>query len=131
MVKLRMFVLLLIALVMLIGCSKQQLINIKETNNPTAIDILTEDPNVDIFQLQDIVYVNASNIDWVQNNELTVGEKIGVITKRYKNEKTFKNGMATVLQIGTEIYKPVEKIGPVLIVISNGNVTRYLGLIEG
>jgi hypothetical protein len=131
--RVRILIFILIGLLLLTGCNQTQphFSDTKATNNPTAREILTENPNADIFQLEGIVYVNASNIEWVQKEVLTIGEKVGTITKRNKDAMTFENGMATHLPVGTEIFRPMEKSGAILIVKLNGYEIRYLGLIEG
>lgn len=101
------------------------------THNPTAKEILVQTPNADIFQYKGIVYSNASDIEWVQTIELTIGKSIGTITKQYKDGLTFEDEMATKLPVGTEIYEPLKKSGPILIVKLNDMEIRYLGLIEG
>jgi hypothetical protein len=125
-----------IALLMLTGCNQSKVINsehptTESTHNPTAKEILAQNPNADIFQHKGIIYTNAINIEWVEQTELTIGESAGTIKKQYKDGLTFENGMATKLPVGVEIFEPVKKSGPVLIVKLSGKEMRYLGLIEG
>jgi len=101
-----------------------------ETHNPTAEEILSQNPDADIFQLNGIIYSNASNVEWVQAEELTIGETIGTITKQYTDGLTFEEEIATKLPVGTEIFKPL-KGGGILIAKLNDKEIRYLGLIEG
>jgi len=101
------------------------------THNLTAKDILVQNPNADIFQFNGIIYSNASNIEWVQQTELATGNIVVTITKQYKDSDTFEDSMATQLPIGTEIYEPLIKSGPILIVKLSDKEVRYLGLIEG
>ncbi|MEC0229791.1 hypothetical protein [Paenibacillus alba] len=111
----------LIALLMLAGCNQT-------THNPTAKEILVQNPNADVFQHKGIIYTNASNIEWVQQTELTIGEKVGVIKSQYKKGLTFENEMATKLPVGVEIFDGGRSI---LIVKLEGKEIRYLGMIEG
>jgi len=126
----------ILCLVILAGCNQVEVgnagkINDKfETHNPTAEEILSKDPDADIFQLNGIIYSNASNIDWVQTEELTAGEIIGTVTKQYTDGLAFEDEIATILPVGTEILKPL-KGGGILIVKVNDKEIRYLGLIEG
>ena len=128
---------LFIALMILTGCSQSPAIHSQPSNiqssigNPTAKEMLAQNPVADFFQYNDIVYANASDIEWVQQAELTIGEHVGTITKQYTDDLTFEHEMATKLPVGTEIYEPVKNKGPVLIVTVNGEEIRYLGLIEG
>ena len=124
----------LVVLFILTGCNQSEGVPSEQsaaTHNPTADEILAKNPNADIFQLDGIIYSNANNVEWVQQSELTIGEKVGTITKKYKDGLTFEDKMATKLPVGAEIFEPVKKSGPILIVRLNDNEIRYLGLIEG
>jgi len=89
----------LIFLFFLTGCSQS-------VGNPTASDIIEENEDADIFQWNDgLVYLNASNIEKVQELELTKGEELGEITRQTSNKWLFKDGAATQLPVGTKIYK--------------------------
>lgn len=131
----RILVFIFIGLLALSGCNQthQSVSETKPTSNPTVMDILADNPDADIFQLQGIIYKNAKDIDWVQSEELSIGEKVGTIAKQYKEGMAFEDGMATKLPVGAEIYEPAEKVGPILLVRLDPNerVMRYLGLIEG
>lgn len=99
--------------------------------NPTAEEILQQSKDADIFMFDDIVYVNADNLDWVQ--QLQIGElaEIGKIQTNYREGTDFINEMSTKLPIGTIIYEPTAKQGPVLIAEIAGKPVRYLELLEG
>jgi hypothetical protein len=101
------------------------------THNPTAQEMLRENPDADFFQLGGVVYMNAASIDWVQAEELQAEEKIGTIAKEYKQGAAFEDGMATKLPKGAEIYKPDTHGSLILIVKWNGDESRYLALLEG
>lgn len=122
----------LIALLMLTGCNQSKVTNsehptTESTHNPTANEILAQNPNADIFQHKGIIYTNASNIEWVQQTELKIGESVGTIKKQYIDGITFENEMATKLPVGAEIFES----GQILIVNLDGKEIRYLSLIEG
>lgn len=89
----------LIFLFFLTGCSQS-------VGNPKASNIIKENEDADIFQWNDgLVYVNASNIERVQELDLTKGEELGEITSQTTNKWLFKDGAATQLPVGTKIYK--------------------------
>jgi len=129
----RLIISLCIAIMMITGCNQVNLTGSKEyvIGNPTAKEILINDPNADIFQYKDIIYTNASDIEWVQQADLTIGKSVGTIQKQYQPDLAFEDEMATELPVGTVIYEPMKKRGPILIVVVNDEEVRYLGLIEG
>lgn len=107
--------------------------NVHETNtidNPTADEVLTKHKQTDIFLMNGIVYVNAEEIDWVIDLDLTIDEEVMEIIRRSDNGKDFIEGTASILPIGTKIYKPLEK-GDIYIAIVDGKEVRYFGLREG
>ncbi|GMK40403.1 hypothetical protein PCCS19_34590 [Paenibacillus sp. CCS19] len=127
---------LLIALLLLTGCNQSKAIHSEDsmteaTHNPTAQEIIAQDPDADIFQYKGVIYGNASKVEWVQQEKVTAGEKVGTITQQYKEGLNFEDGMATKLPVGVEFYEPTKKSGPILLVKLNGEEVRYLGLIEG
>ncbi|MGE7926871.1 hypothetical protein [Lysinibacillus xylanilyticus] len=95
--------------------------------NPTPKDFL-KDGKADIFVLDDIVYSNVENIDWVKELDYTIDEKIGVITKQTNKSKGFVNGTSNKLPVGTIIYKTDT---PINIAIVDGKEIPYLKMIEG
>lgn len=113
----------LATLFMLTGCI------IQTTHNPTAKETLAQNPNADIFQHKGIIYTNASNIEWVRQTELTIGERVGTIKKQYTDGLTFGNEMATKLPVGAEIFDGGGR--SILIVKLEGKEIRYLGMLEG
>jgi PBP1b-binding outer membrane lipoprotein LpoB len=131
----RIIVSLLIGLLMLTGCSQSKEINSAQpndtTHNPTAKEILLQNPNADIFQLNGIIYSNADKIEWVQQVDLTLEKTLATIKKQYEDGMNFEDQMATQLPVGAEIYEPVKKSGAILIVKIKDVEIRYLGLIEG
>lgn len=129
-----MLLLLTIALLtILTACDNfnEENTNEKAEGDPTPKEILADDENADIFFMDGIVYTNAENIEWVNNEDLTIGEKIGVIKNQTDNSKEFGNFTASKLPIGTEIYEPQNKSGSIYIVKLNNEEIPYLGLVEG
>ncbi len=98
--------------------------------NPTVDQVLTKYQQTDIFLMNDIVYVNSEEIDWVKALDLTIGEEVMEITSQSKNSETFIEGTASILPIGTKIYKPLEK-GDIYIAVVKDKEIRYLGWREG
>ncbi len=110
---------LCLSLVVLSGCVTN--------GNPTPTDFL-KNSKADIFVLDDIVYSNVENIDWVKELDYTIGEKIAVITKQTNKAKGFENGTSNKLPVGTIIY---ETDTPINIAIVDGKELPYLKMIEG
>ncbi|WP_286231896.1 hypothetical protein [Neobacillus mesonae] len=100
------------------------------SKNPDAEEVLRLNKNANIFQWEGLIY--TTNIDWVNELELTKGNLVGEITETFTNgnPKSFKNGMANKLPIGTKIYSAKEKPG-ILIVEYNGEEKYFLVLVEG
>ncbi|WP_058306383.1 hypothetical protein [Gracilibacillus massiliensis] len=115
----------------LIACNNQPTDNSEQQiGNPTAEEILADNENADIFVLNNIVYSNAEDIEWVKEQDLTLGEKVAEINKQTSNSDELNNYAATQLAVGTDIHAPIENSG-ILIVIVDGEELRYLGLVEG
>ncbi|WP_135557626.1 hypothetical protein [Paenibacillus cymbidii] len=123
----RIFMTLTIVIVLLSACSPTA----NSTHNPTAKEVLKAMPDADIFQFDGIVYQNASEVDWVRELQPAAGEKVGAITKTHRKGSSFRNGSATKLPVGTEIYASEPHVGPLLIVRQGGREIPYTGLIEG
>jgi hypothetical protein len=107
-------------------------LTVTSTHNPTGEEILKENNNADIFIFNNVVYVNASEIQWVQNLNLTIGEKVGSITNVYKSRSKFTNGTATKLLVDTEIFKALgDRSNEVLLAKVDDRIIIYLALVEG
>lgn len=100
--------------------------------NPEVQEILSSNKDADIF-LIDVVYINAeeNDVSWVNDLDLSLGNQYYEITKQATKPEEFESGTATKLPVGTKIYKPNEKHGPILIAVVNGKEIRYLGQLEG
>ncbi|WP_236687166.1 hypothetical protein [Ornithinibacillus californiensis] len=70
-------------------------------------------PDADLFEFDGYVY--KTGVDWIEDEELTKDEQIGVISE----------GMANKLPVGSKIFSVKEK-KPILIVEYNGLEKRYL-----
>lgn len=118
---------------LLIACNAQTIKEHKENitkGNPTVADILLDNTDADILLLNGIVYKNAVDIAWVNEEDLTLGKEVAVIKKQTKDAEEFTDGVATKLNVGTKIYKSVGN-GNIYIAVVKGKEIRYLGLIEG
>ena len=98
------------------------------TGNPTAQEILENDPKADIFQWNGTIY--ETNIDWVNELVLSESDFVGVIKYHTSNPNDFVDLSANVLPIGTEIYKVKER-NDILITKYNGELKYYYQLVEG
>lgn len=101
---------------------------VHETKNPDAKEILTLEPNADIFQYDDVIYI--THIDWVDELEITKDEQVGEIKAKNETDTNFENDMANKLQVGTKIFSVKER-NDILIVKYNEETLRYLALVEG
>ena len=92
-------VLLVISFSIISGCGEQDLV----IGKPTPEDFL-DTPDADIFLWEDVVFLNAHNIDWVTEKEYSLGNSIGEITKTTTIAKEFSNGTSSKLPLGTRLY---------------------------
>ncbi|SET18284.1 hypothetical protein SAMN05216389_106205 [Oceanobacillus limi] len=74
------------------------------THNPTAREIIKENPNADIIKLDGLVYSNVSDQDRIREQNILVGEKIGEVKKKSSSTWWYQDFYATKLPTGTEIY---------------------------
>lgn len=128
MVKRLFYVLIALALFTITGCS-----NGSETTKVTidsidAEEVLMLDPDADIFQYDGVIY--KTNIDWVEELSLTKDVQIGEIKTRNDANTDFKDGMANKLPVGAKIFS-AKKRGDILIVEFEGEILKYLAIVEG
>lgn len=116
----KLLISLSVLFIFLVGCSNA-------TSNPSPKDFLKND-NADIFLLNDYVFSNAEDVEWVTELEYEIGEQVGEISKQSDNSFRFKDGTANKLPIGTKIY---ETNTPAYIAIVNGEEIPYLKMVEG
>lgn len=117
-----MFILLL--LISLIGC------NTTDTSTHDDPDHLyRQNSDIDMIVYNGYAYIKASDIDWVMEMKLTIGDELGQIIEKYdpKLNKTFS---ATKLKIGTKVYISNEE-RMILIIEKDGITVPYLMMIEG
>ena len=114
------------------GCSNSSgtgKIEVHNTGNPDAKEILTLDPEADIFQFEGLIY--TTGIDWVEKLTLTKDEQVGVIKTRNDTDTNFEDEMSNKLPVGAKIFSTIEKEGPILLVESEGKILKYYALVEG
>lgn len=99
--------------------------------NPTAAEILAEDHDADIFQYNNLIYVNASMIDWVQEEIYEKGAEISEITGNNMDSDQFMDGTASKLPVGTKVFQTKGNGLLLLMVEKEGKEIIYLGLVEG
>jgi hypothetical protein len=131
MMKLIVFLLINITSILIpLGCESNNSSDIQvfSTANPTAEEVLSENPDADIFMFSEIIY-NAG-ISWVDELELTKDKYITEIMKHSDEGKDFVNGTANKLSVGTKIYRVKER-GDILISETENGDIRFYNLVEG
>ena len=112
------------------GCSnnnpEEQIVH--TTQNPDANEILALQHDADIFQWENLIYL--TDIDWVEELELTKNMQIGEITNNAANPDDFTNGTANKLPIGAIIFS-VKEDGGFLLVENDGKLKKYMPMVEG
>ncbi|GGH20190.1 hypothetical protein [Paenibacillus segetis] len=128
--KMSLFLIQLLFILILVGCKTNDLdiIQINSTSNPAAEEILTGNPNANIFMYSDIIY-NAG-VSWVDELELTKDQFMLEIVKNADHGKDFVNGTANKLKVETKIYSVKER-GDILIAETNDGDIRFYKLVEG
>ncbi|MEK4523561.1 hypothetical protein MKX96_18255 [Psychrobacillus sp. FSL W7-1493] len=124
--------LIIFILLTAVGCSNSlntEKIEVHETKNPDAEEVLTLDPEADIFQLDGVIY--KTGIDWVEELTLTKGEQVGEIKTRNDSDTDFEDEMSNKLPVGAKIFSTIEKEGPILLVELEGKLLKYYALVEG
>ena len=106
------------------GCAAVSL----TVENDSPESVYAEDKNADFFVYEDTVYINAQDVEWVRNMQLTSGEQAGVI-KRTDVNKGFEDWDATVLEPGTVIYE--SDASEILLAEDGDELVPYLKYVEG
>lgn len=98
-------------------------------NNAKPEALYDKDNSIDLLVYNDTAYVNASNINWINELQLTSLKPLGTI-KRSNVKKRFKNNDATKLPEGTEFYATNER--EEIILVKSGDVyVPYYKVVEG
>ena len=122
------YVLFVLTLFMLAGCT-----NVEGTTKITidridAEEVLTLDPDADIFQYDGVIY--QTNINWVEELILTKDVQIGEIKTKNDTHTDFMDEMANKLPVGAKIFTAKDR-GDILLVESEGKILKYLAIVEG
>ncbi|WP_432355724.1 hypothetical protein [Sporosarcina sp. A2] len=118
-----------------VGCSNSSITSTTETHTtiiPDAKEILTSDPESDIFQFDGVIY--QAGIDWIEELTLIKDEQVGEIKTRNDTDTNFEDDMSNKLPVGAKIYSAKESGevgGLILLVESEGKLFKYYGLVEG
>lgn len=120
----------ILIMLILAGCnsSNSPVTGESSTSNPTAEDILLDNPHANIFMFTDIIY--KAGIPWVDELELHKDQVVTEIIEQSDEGKEFKSGTANQLPVGTKIYSCKER-GDVFIAETEGGDIRFYGLVEG
>ena len=129
----RLFLTLIIfVLLIAAGCSSlpgQGSTTVHTTGNPDAEEVLTLDPEADIFQFDGLIY--KTGIDWVEELTLTKDEQVGEIKSRNTEDTNFENEMSNKLPVGAKIFSTAENERLMLLVEFEGEILKYYALVEG
>ncbi|WP_046173538.1 hypothetical protein [Domibacillus indicus] len=121
--KIHLIVFTVIAFFTLSGCVQDEQTAV--SSPPSAEEVLEQDTEADLFQYKDTVY--QTNIDWVDELELTKKQEIGEVRAVFSGEDSFSNGMSTKLPAGTKLYSVQERED----ILMSGDGKKYLALSEG
>jgi hypothetical protein len=110
------------------GCSNGGETTKVSIDHINAEEVLRLDPDADIFQYDGVIY--KTNIDWVEELSLTKDVEIGEIKTKNVTNTDFKDEMANKLPVGAKIFSAKER-GDILIVEVEGEILKYLAIVEG
>ena len=122
------YALFALGLFLITGCSNGSESTTVAIDRISAEEVLTLDPNADIFQYDGVIY--KTNIDWVEELSLSKDVQIGEIKTINDANTDFKDEMANKLPVGAKIFSAKER-GDILIVESEGGIIKYLAIVEG
>lgn len=122
------FVLITLVLLMITGCSNNGGTTEVTIDSIDAEEVLTLDSDADIFQFDGVIY--KTNIDWVEELTLTKNVQIGEIKTRNDANTDFNNEMSNKLPVDAKIFSAKER-GDILLVEINGEILKYLAIVEG
>jgi hypothetical protein len=122
------YVLIALTLFMITGCSNGGETTKLSSDSINAGEVLRLDPAADIFQYDGVIY--KTNIDWVEELFLTKDVQIGEIKTKNDTNIDFKDEMANKLPVGAKIFSAKER-GDILIVEVEGEILKYLAIVEG
>lgn len=95
---------------------------------PTPETLYLNDSAIDMFVYEDTAFVNAEDVDWVTEQDLTAGELVGTIEET-DADGDFEDWDATVLPEGTKIYETDD--AQIMLAECEGEFVPYLKYVEG
>lgn len=98
-------------------------------NNAIPEEVLKENPNADFLIIDNTVYKNVEDVQWVRDISVKEGSVLGRINKT-KVKRNFKNWSATMLDIGTEVYK-LEGREDIVLAKKEDKYIPYIKYVEG
>jgi hypothetical protein len=121
--KFKTIIILFMIICLLTGCSGST------ADNASPEAVLKNNAQADFFIMNSTAYINAVDVDWVKGLTFNAGRLLGTI-KNNGVKKKFKDWDATILDIGTEIYKAEDRNDIVLVETGN-TYLPYLKYVEG
>lgn len=114
-------ILMCVFIIPLAACSKN---SVDISGSPQSL--YDNNKSIDFLVYKGSAYVNAKDIEWIQEIDIDSGEKLGEI-KRTSVTKNFKDYDATVLPVGTEIYSVsgAQSGDMILVLIDDAPVIYY------
>ncbi|MBM7601061.1 hypothetical protein JOC34_003482 [Virgibacillus halotolerans] len=122
------YTLIALTLFTITGCTSEGETTQETTDSIDAAEVLTLDPDADIFQYDGVIY--ETSIDWVEELDLTKDIQIGEIKTRNDTNTDFKDEMANKLPVGAKVFSAKER-EDILIVELKSEVLKYLAIVEG
>lgn len=116
-------VVMVMSLTGMMGCE------ISTENNCSPENILKRSSDLDLFVVNNVVYVNASEVEWAKELELTKSDILGKINKTGVRQN-FTDWNATKLEVDTCIYSTEEREDLVLVEVGD-RLVPYLKYVEG
>ena len=95
---------------------------------PTPENLYSNDSAIDMFVYEDTAFVNAEDVDWITEQDLTAGELVGTIEET-DADGDFEDWDAIVLPEGTKIYETDD--AQILLAECEGEFVPYLKYVEG
>lgn len=86
----------------IIGCTSET-----SATQQMAQNVMKEDNNSDIFLIESVLYKKVKVVNEEEFNSVKT-TAYGEISMNYKNNKKFQEGMASVLPLGTKLYRSVD-----------------------
>lgn len=95
---------------------------------PTPETLYLNNSAIDMFVYEDTAFVNAEDVDWVTEQDLTAGELVGTIEET-DADGDFEDWDAIVLPEGTKIYETDD--AQIMLAECEGEFVPYLKYVEG